>query len=73
VSGFAIWRVLTTYRKTSALMKAVKLSILVHKYANVFFYAARRYESACLLFILNMSRLRSLRVNFHSKGFAIPS
>lgn len=54
--------------------RALWLSTLVHKYTNVFLiYAASRYESTGLLFILHIRRLRSLRVNFHSKGFAISS
>ena len=50
------------------------LSTLLHKFGNVFSgQAASRVESGHGVFILEISRLRSLRVNFHSKGFAICS
>jgi hypothetical protein len=50
------------------------LSTLVHKFANVFLcYAASRYGSAHGVFIFDIRRSRSFRVNFHSKGSAISS
>jgi len=55
-------------------IECVLLSTLVHKFANVFLcYAASRYGSAHGVFIFDIRRSRSFRVNFHSKGSAISS
>jgi Helicase HerA, central domain len=59
---------------TLANQNLAQLSTLVHKFTNVFLcYAASRYGSSHRVFIFDIRRSRSFRVNFHSKGSAISS